>query len=751
MLTNYFWGNWNGDDHAGNKTNLGALIRDEEEKDLEDTVQDLDELADRLLTQFPAYGTATNHAVQDQAWLQSNNEEEEDPNGYPSFNNNAGPMIPASVTDTRLNKAFPGMLAVGTLPDSQQLAKTANFLHLSSVSDWDFDEQCLWKAVGGEEEKSSEPRKGYANASSRNNNNDGRPYVSVQDVKQQPPPKQQQQWMYGRNNNYHQPDHMDTISKNQASLNANSALDRSNRHHSSATANDTTSSSGTHNAIQDFADSRQHWMPDQLCKHCYACDTPFTVFRRRHHCRLCGQVFCSACSAYFVPSQKKGSSTLRTCQMCYDQVAQRGGLLMASKEDSDQAERTDGSSIADDAKKIADDTTSSRREEDGRPVIADTKTLTIQTSPSALRSPKDRDANKKLSSNSNPKGEPQATQQQDSELASETHWRAASEIPSAQKDAAAQEAKRHLGLTAANHLEKMGEALLQKDAPLLWQEITKANRHGAPQIKKQWLDKLMTLATRCCATVEPDVKAQDLLDIRPYCKIKVIPGGTFQDCAYLSGIIFRKTVSHKRMAKEVVNPKIMLLSGGIEFTRTENRFASLHTLLEQEGKYMEILVGRILKLKPDVVCVGRSVSRRALELFLKANIVLIQHVKPTLMRRISRQTGASIISSTEHIMNQFGANPLGKCSRFRLVTFRDNEIWVDPLDTDADIYDYTSSATENQRSIRKLLKTPDLANHERQAALAANVLGDGVVDGAEAVKSGLAKRGVAQTFVMLER
>jgi len=261
----------------------------------------------------------------------------------------------------------------------------------------------------------------------------------------------------------------------------------------------------------------------------------------------------------------------------------------------------------------------------------------------------------------------------------------------------------------------------------------------------------------------------------------VIPGGSIQDCAvcdrstillchlsfyprfaspqrlvlhfsqYLSGIVFRKQVSHKRMAKEVRNPKIMLLSGGIEFTRTENRFASLHTLLEQESKYIEILVGRIIKLKPDVLCVGRSVSRRALELFLKANVVLVQHVKPALMSRISRQTGATIISSTDHIMNQFGAHVLGKCNRFRLITFRDNEIWIDPLDSDVDIYNDTSTATNgHQRSIRKLLKQKKLSNHERQAALAANVLGDGVVDGAEAVKCGLAKRGVAQTYIMLE-
>ena len=54
-----------------------------------------------------------------------------------------------------------------------------------------------------------------------------------------------------------------------------------------------------------------------------------------------------------------------------------------------------------------------------------------------------------------------------------------------------------------------------------------------------------------------------------------------------------------------------LLSGGIEFTRTA-RIASLDTLLEQEDKYIEILVGKILKLEPDILMVGKGVSRLSL-------------------------------------------------------------------------------------------------------------------------------------------
>ena len=44
------------------------------------------------------------------------------------------------------------------------------------------------------------------------------------------------------------------------------------------------------NASPDMAEIdpnfREYWMPDRLCKVCYCCEDPFTMFRRRHHCRF---------------------------------------------------------------------------------------------------------------------------------------------------------------------------------------------------------------------------------------------------------------------------------------------------------------------------------------------------------------------------------------------------------------------------------------------------------------------------------
>lgn len=45
------------------------------------------------------------------------------------------------------------------------------------------------------------------------------------------------------------------------------------------------------------------------------CGSKFSIYKRKHHCRFCGRVFCSKCSAYQILSN-------RSCASCYDSFAQ---------------------------------------------------------------------------------------------------------------------------------------------------------------------------------------------------------------------------------------------------------------------------------------------------------------------------------------------------------------------------------------------------------------------------------------------
>ncbi|KAK6038437.1 FYVE zinc finger [Cooperia oncophora] len=68
---------------------------------------------------------------------------------------------------------------------------------------------------------------------------------------------------------------------------------------------------------------RQYWMPDSTGKECYQCEERFSTFRRRHHCRLCGQIFCAKCCNIHVPGSALGYiGDLRLCHYCAKMMAQ---------------------------------------------------------------------------------------------------------------------------------------------------------------------------------------------------------------------------------------------------------------------------------------------------------------------------------------------------------------------------------------------------------------------------------------------
>ncbi|KAM4097619.1 hypothetical protein ACJW30_07G015100 [Castanea mollissima] len=78
--------------------------------------------------------------------------------------------------------------------------------------------------------------------------------------------------------------------------------------------------------------SRDFWMPDHSCRVCYECDSQFTIFNRRHHCRLCGRVFCAKCTTNSVPappdcprhSAQEDWERIRVCNYCFNQWSAQG-------------------------------------------------------------------------------------------------------------------------------------------------------------------------------------------------------------------------------------------------------------------------------------------------------------------------------------------------------------------------------------------------------------------------------------------
>eukprot|EP00743_Colponemidia_sp_Colp-15_P004545 GILK01004899.1.p1 GENE.GILK01004899.1~~GILK01004899.1.p1 ORF type:complete len:1879 (+),score=385.22 GILK01004899.1:797-5638(+) len=209
------------------------------------------------------------------------------------------------------------------------------------------------------------------------------------------------------------------------------------------------------------------------------------------------------------------------------------------------------------------------------------------------------------------------------------------------------------------------EEFLQKTV-----ELTVLAHHLEPQ----WQSIIFELAKRACCNVRNNVKDNgDKLDIRPYVKIKRIPGGSVTDSFYIDGVVCRKNIAHKKMRTRIDNPRILLLACGLEFQRVENRLSSFDTLIDQEKEYIEILVAKVLALKPDLIIVNKTVSRLAKEFLRQEKITLVLNVPIDLMQRIARCTRARILPSPDHADKVSASSILGMCKTFRTERCGDGE------------------------------------------------------------------------------
>lgn len=77
------------------------------------------------------------------------------------------------------------------------------------------------------------------------------------------------------------------------------------------------------------------WVPDEKVVGCMRCAKHFTLLVRRHHCRVCGRIYCSDCCSNFslLPRQFNRAEPQRACVRCFEVLLpmQRQLMLSVSK------------------------------------------------------------------------------------------------------------------------------------------------------------------------------------------------------------------------------------------------------------------------------------------------------------------------------------------------------------------------------------------------------------------------------------
>ncbi|EEH20553.2 hypothetical protein PABG_02784 [Paracoccidioides brasiliensis Pb03] len=65
---------------------------------------------------------------------------------------------------------------------------------------------------------------------------------------------------------------------------------------------------------------KEFWMRDENAKDCFHCGEPFSTFRRKHHCRTCGQIFDAKCTSLIPGTDFGHSGSIRVCRPCESKI-----------------------------------------------------------------------------------------------------------------------------------------------------------------------------------------------------------------------------------------------------------------------------------------------------------------------------------------------------------------------------------------------------------------------------------------------
>jgi len=175
----------------------------------------------------------------------------------------------------------------------------------------------------------------------------------------------------------------------------------------------------------------------------------------------------------------------------------------------------------------------------------------------------------------------------------------------------------------------------------------------------KWSDLACNIAMQAVKTVTMDDGGKKEIDIKRYAKVEKIPGGSIEDSRVLRGVMFNKDVTHPKMKRKIVKPRILLLDCNLEYKKGESQTNieimkedDFSKILEQEEMYIKKTCDDIIAFKPDLIITEKGVSDLAQHYFNKAGITAIRRLRKSDNLRVARASGATIVNRTDEISEE---------------------------------------------------------------------------------------------------
>lgn len=154
-------------------------------------------------------------------------------------------------------------------------------------------------------------------------------------------------------------------------------------------------------------------------------------------------------------------------------------------------------------------------------------------------------------------------------------------------------------------------------------------------------------------------------------------GGSMDDTQLIPGIIVDKEPVHPGMPKRIEKAKIALLDVALEIKKTEidakieiTDPTQMHAFLDEEERMLRQMVDKIKKVGANVVFCQKGIDDLVQHFLAKENIYAGRRVKKGDMEKLSKATGATIISK----INELDVADLGKADLVEVRKIQEEEM-----------------------------------------------------------------------------
>ncbi|MBC7110308.1 MAG: TCP-1/cpn60 chaperonin family protein [Archaeoglobi archaeon] len=168
-------------------------------------------------------------------------------------------------------------------------------------------------------------------------------------------------------------------------------------------------------------------------------------------------------------------------------------------------------------------------------------------------------------------------------------------------------------------------------------------------------DRIAELVVEAVTTVAEKVEGKYKVDVDNI-KIEKKIGGAVEDTQLIRGIVIDKEVVHPGMPKRVEKAKIALIKSELEPKKTETDAEiqitspeQLKAFLDEEERILKEMVEKIKESGANVVFCQKGIDDLAQHYLAKAGILAVRRVKESDMEKLSRATGAKIVTKIESI------------------------------------------------------------------------------------------------------